>query len=408
MANLNRRRALGLGLGAGLLAAWPRVARADSLPGSWGEALAHARGQTVYFNAWGGNERINQFIAWAGQQLLGRHGLTLRHVKLTDTADAVSRVIAEKAAGREDNGTVDTIWINGENFAAMKTQGLLAGPFTQLLPNQRLVDTESKLTTGIDFTVPVEGMEAPWGMAQLVFIYDAARLVRPPRRIEDFLGWAAEHRGRFTYPAPPDFVGTTFLKQALYALIPGTAALLRPVEAPVFASLAAKLWTWLDELHPYLWRSGQAFPATDQQQRQLLDDGEVDLSLSFNPGEASSAIAQGLLPDTARTYVLEGGSIGNTHFLAIPFNAAAKAGAMVTIDFLLSPEAQARKADPELWGDPTVLALDKLSPTERALFERLPLGIATLAPDKLGPTLPEPHPNWTQAIEAEWRRRYAS
>lgn len=386
----------------------PAAAAADSLPASWREALAAARGQAVYFNAWGGNERINAYIAWASRRVAELYGVRLVHVKLSDTAEAVARVVAEKAAGREDGGAVDLIWLNGENFAAMKRQALLAGPFTELLPSFRLVDTGSKPSTLVDFTVPVEGLEAPWGMAQVVFIYDTQRIEAPPRRIADFLAWATGHRGRFTYPAPPDFTGTTFLKQALYGLISDPSRLQRPADDADFARLTRPLWDWLDALHPHLWRGGRLFPQNDQRQRQLLDDGEIDLTLSFNPGEASSAIAQGLLPETVRTYVLDGGTIGNTHFLAIPFNANAKAGALAAVDFLLSPEAQARKEDAAVWGDPTVLAMEKLAPAEREAFHGLPRGIATLSPAELGPALLEPHPTWTERLEAEWRRRYAS
>ena len=75
-------------------------------------------------------------------------------------------------------------------------------------------------------------------------------------------------------------------------------------------------------------------------------------------------------------------------------------------NFLMSPEAQARKADPTVWGDPTVLDVADLPHEHRALFDALPLGIADLPPEQLGPALPEPHPSWTEAIEAEWSRRY--
>jgi putative thiamine transport system substrate-binding protein len=60
----------------------------------------------------------------------------LREVRdgLTDTAEAVARVVAEKAAGRTEGGSVDLIWINGENFAAMKEQDLLFGPLPRICP----------------------------------------------------------------------------------------------------------------------------------------------------------------------------------------------------------------------------------------------------------------------------------
>jgi len=373
----------------------------------WAQAVAAARGQTVYFNAWGGSERINDYIAWVGTRVAADYGVTLKQVKLGDTADAVARVLAEKTAGKSSGGSVDLIWINGENFAAMKAQGLLYGPFAELLPNYRFVDIAGKPTTRIDFTVPTDGLEAPWGMAQIVFLYDTARVAEPPRDMAQFLTWAAAHPGRFTYPAPPDFTGSTFLKQALYGLAADKETLQQPATDETFAATAAPLWQWLDRLHPLLWRGGRTFPQNDQAQRQLLDDGEIDISLTFNPGEASSAIAQGLLPPTVRTYVLDGGTIGNTHFVAIPFDATAKEGAMVVANFLLSPEAQLRKQDPSIWGDPTVLAMDKLDPADREKFAALPLGVATLSPAALGPALLEPHPSWMTRLEAEWSRRYA-
>jgi len=397
---------LGMLMFATLLVAAPTPALADSAPASWDQALSRARGETVYFNAWGGDPKINAFIAWAGGRLQADYGVTLRQVKLTDTAEAVARVLAEKTAGRNDGGTVDLVWINGANFAAMKRQGLLFGPFTQMLPNLALVDQAAKPTTIFDFTVPVEGMEAPWGMAQIVFIYDSARLRDPPRSMAALLAWAEAHPGRFTYPAPPDFTGATFLKQALYELIDEPAKLGRTVDEADFARESAPLWIYLDRLNPRLWRQGRQFPASSEAQRQLLDDGEIDIAFNFNPGEASAAIAQGLLPASVRSYVFDRGSIANTHFLAIPYNANAKAGAMVAANFLMSPEAQARKQDAEIWGDPTVLDVARLDAADRARFAALPRGEATLAPEQLGRTLPEPDPSWMTRLTEEWRRRY--
>src|SRR3546814_1891749 len=108
-------------------------------------------------------------------------------------------------------------------------------------------------------------------------------------------------------------------------------------------------------------------------------------------------MASGLLPENARTFVLDGGTIGNTHFVAIPFNANAAEGAMVVANFLLSPEAQAMKQSAEVWGDDTVLALSKLSASERRRFEGLPQGVATLPPEALGPTLERKRPRLTSS-----------
>ena len=390
-------------LAAALLLAAPALAEPD--PADWDAVLAEARGQTVYWNAWGGDPRINDYIAWAGDEMAERFGVALEHVKLADTASAVSTVLAERAAGRDEGGSIDLIWINGENFAAMKEQGLLFGPFAEDLPNWSLVDEANPAMTA-DFTVPVDGMEAPWSLARVVFYHDSARAPEPPATISALLDWAEAHPGRFTYPQPPDFLGSTFLKQALLGLADDPAPLYAPVSEADYEAVTAPLWDYLDALTPNLWRAGRAYPASGPAQRQLMADGEIDLALSFSPGEAQAAIAAFELPDTVRTFVLDGGTLGNASFLAIPTNASAKAGAMVVADFLMSPEAQARKADPEVMGSPTVLDVAALPDADRALFEAIERGPATLAPEALGPALPEPHPSWMERIEVDWEARF--
>jgi len=393
-----------------LLSLSPIAAPAGAAPdaGDWPAVLREARGQTVYWNAWAGEPRINDYIAWAGREAEARFGVTVVHVKLSDTAEAVSRVLAEKSAGRSEGGSVDLVWINGENFASMKRNGLLHGPWAEDLPNFALTDPAANPAVREDFTVPVEGYEAPWGKAQLVLFHDASRLPAPPRSLPALLQWARDNPGRFAYPLPPDFLGSTFLKQALIGLAADPAALRRPVEADRFEAVTAPLWAYLDALHPSLWRSGRAFPASGPALRQLVSDGELDLAPAFSASEIAAAVLGGELSDSVRSYTPDGGSIGNVNFLAIPFNAAHKAGAMVLADFLLSPEAQARKLDPQVWGGETVLAVGRLPAAERARFDALALGPAGLRPGEQAPVLPEPHPSWMEALERGWAGRYAA
>ena len=383
------------------LAASPAFADPD--PADWNAVLAEAEGQTVYWHAWGGSTTTNDFIAWLGGQV-AEQGVTLEHVKLADTADAVSRVLSEREAGRDEGGSVDLIWINGANFASMKREGLLFGPWAEDLPNWSLVDVEGKTVT-TDFTVPTEGYESPWAMAQVVFIHDSERVAEPPASAEALLEWAQANPGRFTFPQPPDFLGTTFLKQMLIELAPDAAALQEPVGED-YAEVTAPLWAFMDALTPNLWRQGRAYPQTGPRQLQLMNDGEVDIAISFSPGEATAAIANYELPSTARTYVLDGGTLGNASFVAIPFNANAKAGAMVVANTILSPEAQLRAQMPDVLGYGTVLDMAALEPEDRAAFDALELGVATLTPDQLGQALPEPHPSWAERLAEDWVARY--
>jgi putative thiamine transport system substrate-binding protein len=243
-------------------------------------------------------------------------------------------------------------------------------------------------------------------MAQVVFFHDSARLPEPPATMAALADWAAANPGRFAFPQPPDFVGSTFLKQALIDLTPDPAVLRSPVDEADYAAATAPLWAFLDAITPNLWRGGAAYPQNGPRLVQLMADGEIDLALSFNPNEASNAIANGELPDSVRTYVLDGGTLGNASFVAIPFNANAKAGAMVLANFLMSPEAQARMQDPAVWGLGTVLSMERLSPEDRARFDAIELGVATLSPAELGQPLPEPHPSWMVRLEEDWIARF--
>ncbi|MEP6565405.1 MAG: ABC transporter substrate-binding protein [Mesorhizobium sp.] len=406
--SISRRTFLVLG---GAVVASPLLGPANAAESidDWPSVLANAKGKTAYWHAWGGDPRINDYIAWTANTVKERFGIDLKHVKVVDTGSVVQTVIAEKASGTSRPGSVDLIWINGENFVSMKEHGLLLSRgWTNQLPNFGLVDVKGKPTTVIDFTVPTDGLESPWGMAQLTFFADSKTVASPPRSLVELVAWTKAHPGRFTYPMPPDFIGSTYLKQMLLDVAPDTSLLSRPVDDDNFGAQAGPVFELLDEMHPHLWRQARAFPQNSTALRQLLADGEIDIAFAFNPAAASNAIAAGELPDTVRSFVFTSGMIGNTHFVTIPYNSAVAAAGMVVADFLISPEAQARKQDPNIWGDPTVLSMAALPLADAELFNKLELGVATLRPEDLGKTLPEPNASWTLRLETEWQSRYSS
>lgn len=377
-----------------------------ALADDWQETLDAARGQTVYWNAWGGDNRTNAFISWVGEQTAEQYGVNVQQVKLSDTAEAVTRVISEKAAGRDEGGSVDLIWINGPNFLAMKEQGLLHGPFVSDLPNAKYLNLSPGSANTVDFTIPVEGMESPWRLAKFVFNYNAANIPTPPQNIQELKDWAAENPGRFTHPNPSNFMGATFLKQALIELVPDPEILQMQATDANFDKVTAPLWEWYDALRPDLWRNGETFPENQFIQQQLMNDGVLDISMSFDPASAAVAIQQGLLPETTRTFVPEGGSIGNVSFVAIPYNAANKEGAKVVANFLLEPETQAYMQNIDVLGSFSVLDPSKLDAEAQAVFDNLSTAPALPALEELGTTLSEPHASWMERITKEWAKRY--
>ncbi len=382
-----------------LLAGLPAVGGALT----WPEIEAQAKGQTVDWFMWGGfpstNAYVNGYVAPRVKEL---YGITLRQVPVKDIAEVVGKLLAEKQAGRGAGGEVDLMWINGENFRTAKRHGLLFGPFADRLPNQKLVNWD-KPSVQNDFGEPVEGLESPWGSAQVVMIYDSRRTPAPPRTVGALLDWARRNPGRFTYPAPPDFTGSVFVRHVFYHAAGEVAAWQGPFDEKRFEAAAAATYQLLKELSPFLWRQGRAYPENPIRLSQLLADGEVDFAISYHPAEASKMILDGLYPETVRTFVFEEGTIANTHFVAIPFNAADTAGAMVVANFLISPEAQLKKADASVWGDFPAIDIDRLEPAWQARFAALPRGPATLPNDVLQRRqLPEPPSEILIRLERGW------
>lgn len=368
------------------------VLNSPTFASSWSDIEKKSQGQDVYFHAWGGSQEINNYLKWTSKELKARYGINFNHVKVTDIAKTTALLLAEKTAGKESGGNVDMVWINGENFKSMKNNQLLYGPFTTSLPNWKYVN--KSLPIDKDFSEPTEGLEAPWGVGQLVFIHDRKTLNNPPASFSELLSYSKAFPNRISYPKPPQFHGTSFLKALLIELTNNDPSLSRPVNETSFDIITKPLWAYLDELHKTAWREGKQFPAGSAETFQLLDDRQLDLAITFNPNAVFSAQNIGTLSETTQTYAMDAGALSNIHFLAIPWNANAKEGALVAINFLLSPEAQSRKGDLNIWGDPSVLENQYLSGTAQET--------------KLFKSLPEPHPSWQVALEEEWLKRYGS
>ncbi|MGF1910689.1 ABC transporter substrate-binding protein [Vibrio kasasachensis] len=358
----------------------------------WQTVVDQSKGQTVYFHAWGGSQEINNYLRWVSNEVKQKYDITLKQVKVTDIAETTSRLIAEKAAGKNSAGSVDMVWINGENFKSMKNNDLLYGPFVEKLPSWQYVN--KSLPVDSDFSEPTLGLEAPWGVGQLVFIHDSASLNNPPQSFAELLSYANAFPNRISYPRPPEFHGTSFLKALLIELTNNDPSLSLPVNEADFSSITASLWQYLDSLHRVAWRQGKQFPASSSEMTQLLDDGQLDLAITFNPNAVFSAQTSGKLAPSTTAYAMEAGALSNIHFLAIPWNANANQGAQVVINFLLSPEAQSRKGDLNIWGDPSVLDNQYLqgSAKKTTLFK----------------SIAEPHPSWQVALEKEWLQRYGN
>ncbi|MEX1020978.1 MAG: ABC transporter substrate-binding protein [Litorilinea sp.] len=369
----------------------------------WDAVLAAADGATVNWFMWGGSDVINTHVDLrVGAPLLADYNITLNRVPIENTADAVNRVLNEKAAGREQGGAIDLIWINGENFHTLKQADLLYGPFTELLPNSALVDWEDP-AVAFDFGVAVDGYESPWASFQFVMEYNADAVGdAPPQTWEDLRAWILANPGRFTYPAPPNHVGSAFVRQLFYWAAGDVTPFLGPFDEALYAEVAPQVWAYLNEIKPALWREGQTYPELAVM-ADLLANGEIDFAMEYDAARASNYINQGLYPPTIRTYVFTTGTVANVSYVAIPFNAANPAAAMVVANYLLSPDYQATMSRPDELGWMVAIDPARLSAEEQAVLEAVAQGPATLAPQTLrDAALPELAAEWVAIMNADW------
>ncbi|AQY50532.1 extracellular solute-binding protein [Listeria weihenstephanensis FSL R9-0317] len=345
-----------------VLAACGNNSSSDSVKGQdFAQLKKDAKGQTVNFYMWGGDKNINAYIDdFVATKLKKEQDITLKRVPM-DTEKFIQKLSSEKQAGKK-NGSVDVVWINGQNFKTAKDGGLLYGEITDQIPNvAKFVDP---LLTEKDAGNAIDKMEAPWGKTSFVFQYNADKVSKPPLNLAELTAWVKANPGRFTYPDVADFTGDAFVRQVIYAQNPGKEF----TEAPTKAD-REKAYAYLESIGPYLWRDGKTYPKTLQELDQLYAQGQVDFTMGFNERRALPFIEDGTFPAVTRTFSLDNGALTNAHYLSVAFNTQQPAASLVVINYLLSEEAQAEKLKTSVWGDGTTLLTNKMTKDWQAKFD---------------------------------------
>lgn len=335
---------------------------------SWSEIVEKAKGTTVNLMMWQGDPLINNYMSdYVVPELKKQFDIDLK-ISNGQGSAIVSNLMAEIEVDKSAS-EIDMAWINGETFFQLRQIKGLHGPFTDKLPNSKYIDFENPFI-GVDFQQKVDGYESPWGNVQLNLIYDSARLSQPPVSKEALALFIKQNPGKFTIPY--EFTGMTFLKSLLIDFAGGQEELNGPFDEDKYAQYSQLLWNYVNDHKQYFWKNGETFPSSLAQTHQMFANGELFFTMSNNDSEVDNKVSQGLFPGTARAFVLDGGTIQNSHYMGIVNHAANKPGAMVAINFLISPEAQLKKYNPEVWGDGTVLAIDKLPEEWQEKFKNIP------------------------------------
>ncbi len=375
---------------------------------SFADVQRAAKGQTVALWMYGGDKQGNAYIDDVLTPAAARAGVTLRRVPVTATSDAVSRVLSERQAGTRD-GAVDLVWVNGDNFGTVKKAGGWLCGWPAQLPSTALTSSTDPLLKD-DFGVPVDGCEAPWHKAQFTLVYDSAKVTDPPTTLAGVLDWAKAHPGRFTYPAPPDFTGSVFVREVLRsaAATQGLGQVPLLYSAPAADKVTPALWARLKDLAPSLWRGGSTYPRDSAALDALYAGGQVDMTMTYGPATLTELVADGTFPATTKVLTLTEGTVGNASFLAIPSSSGHREGAMVVADLALSAAQQLEKAKPSVWGQFTVLDQGRLSPAERAAFAALPPSPVVPPYDVLSRNAhAELSSGWVPVLDDGWRTQVA-
>lgn len=385
-------------------------AAADIDYSDWNAVLEAAKGQTVSWYGYGGDEVRNSWIKnTLAPALKEKYDVTLELVGM-DINDILTQLSGEMQTGVAE-GTIDFIWINGENFFSTKENGYLWGPFTSYPPNfNDYIDAQSPEVL-YDFGSATEGYECPYGKAQMQMWVDSAKVDEGtlPKTPEEFLAFCQAHPGQVTYPEPGDFTGTAFIscliagvvgqeefeKLSMMSAEDATEEAVREIVGPGLE--------YLRSLNPYLWKGGATFPADSATVGTMYADGELVMNMGYGAPEA--LVAQGTLPETTRSFLFDTGTVGNSNFMAIAANAPHKAAALVAINEVVSPEMQLDQFSE--MAQMSVLDMSRLSEEQRTGFESVPLGVTQIPLDELlshrvaeasGPVVPVLEQLWLDEV----------
>ena len=384
----------------GLTACGAKEKEIDLSTASWDQIVEAAKGTTVTFYGWGGDENRNNWLnTTVADYVKENYDITLEVVGM-NIDEILAKLSGEKQAG-STKGSIDMIWINGVNFYSAKDNGLLWGPFTDKLPNmEAYIDMDDPETLN-DFCMPIEGYEAPYAKAQMVMFADTAVTPDLPASAEELLAFCKANPGKVTYPALPDFTGSAFVRNLIYEICGWEQFQTMEADYDTIKAAIDPALEYLRELNPYLWNEGKTFPDSSTTVDAMFADGELVMNMSYGPFSVATGIAQGIYTDTTETFVFDKGTIGNTNYMAIGFNSPNKVGAMVVINAIISGEIQLTQYA-QLRELP-VVATDKLSADEKAAFDAVDLGQGVLSQaELLAHRLPEMPASLVPVIEEIW------
>lgn len=375
---------------------------------SFEEIQKEAKGSTVTFYGWGGDEDLNRWLReYYVPRMKEKYDINVQVVPM-NIDEILSQLSGEKQANpvlplneNDNTGAIDMVWINGENFKSASENQMLLDNYSWKLPNVNAYMDPSSPSLLQDFGYPIKNREVPYGEAQMVMYTDTALTGELPSNTQELLEFAKKYKGKVTYPAPPDFTGSAFVRNVIYDIQDWEQFAQMPQDkATVKAAIEPSL-AYLRELNPYLWNEGKTFPSSSSQMENMFGDKELYFGMSYAAYGVAVNIENKRFPKTTQSFVFHKGMVGNTNYIAIPLNAPNKAGAIVAINEMVSPQVQADRFS--VLKTLPVVDYNLLTKEEQQAFDQVEIGKGVIPQEELqSKKLPEMPAGLVPIIEEIW------
>ncbi|MBE7637266.1 ABC transporter substrate-binding protein [Sneathiella sp. P13V-1] len=372
------------------------------------EARAKEEGEVNWFH-WGGSEKLNAWIERAVVPVMREKGITLKTTRIGGTREAVDLVLADKQAGKGiGEGSVDMIWLNGDNFYTLAQQDALFGSFANKVPHAvnfafDPADPRSQLNLA-DFGTPTEAREMPWSGEQYVCYIDTSRLSQAdaPKDFKELESWLVKNPGRFTYVKPPHYIGNTFVQTVMYAHGGGFKPFQKSISEftpESFAALVKPGFEYLKRIEPNLL---PVYPQNQAANQAMYNNGEVDMACEFGLYFVANQRESGAFSDTTETVLFpKSGMIKNKNFLAIPSNSPHPAAALVLANVMSTVDLQISKLKDI--GYPLGVDIFKLSAEDqKRAVDAAPKQYGVTDAELAGAAVADTNASLVKVIEAIW------
>lgn len=288
-------------------------------------------GTTVNFYVWTEDESA---IAWFTERV-AKHLENTAKIKFVVTEkdrEIVFGQLNEQYANPNNKGTIDLLWLDEDAFQSFYNAQLLYGPFARSLENSTRYFNLASLDNRYIGATETHGYLVPFNQSALTFYYNRDALYDPPQNLDMLKTVVKENPGKFTYPNPQDPIGGAFVRTVILNFTDAEKFIGKELSQSELAELVQPGLDYLKSLSTYLHKSGKTYPETADALHQLYAKGDLFITMSDDFLHAYQYTGDAIYPEGTRPFLFSDVVIGQKQYLAIPFNAQNKSGAMVAIN----------------------------------------------------------------------------